>query len=45
MGKPSLGGIHMLPDVDPVAIHNLARGMTLKNAAAHLPFGGVRPAQ
>ncbi|MEI6291720.1 MAG: Glu/Leu/Phe/Val dehydrogenase dimerization domain-containing protein, partial [Chloroflexota bacterium] len=40
MGKPSMGGIRMLPDVTPSAIHNLARGMTLKNAAAHLPFGG-----
>ena len=40
MGKPSLGGIRMLPEVTPAAIHNLARGMTLKNAAASLPFGG-----
>ncbi|MEI7845855.1 MAG: Glu/Leu/Phe/Val dehydrogenase dimerization domain-containing protein [Chloroflexota bacterium] len=40
MGKPALGGIRMLPDVTPAAIHNLARGMTLKNAAAYLPFGG-----
>lgn len=40
MGKIALGGIRMLPDVTPAAIHNLARGMTLKNAAAHLPFGG-----
>jgi glutamate dehydrogenase (NAD(P)+) len=30
----------MLPDLTPAAIHNLARGMTLKNAAAQLPFGG-----
>lgn len=30
----------MLPDVTPFAIHNLARGMTLKNAAADLPYGG-----
>ena len=48
MGRPSMGGIRMLPDVTPAAIHNLARGMTLKNAAADLPFGGgksgiVRP--
>jgi glutamate dehydrogenase/leucine dehydrogenase len=28
------------PDVTPVAINNLARGMTLKNAAADLPYGG-----
>jgi len=40
MGKPSMGGIRMLPEVTPAAIHNLARGMTLKNAAAHLPYGG-----
>lgn len=40
MGRPSLGGIRMLPDVTPAAIYNLARGMTLKNAAADLPFGG-----
>lgn len=40
MGKPSMGGIRMLPDVTPAAIHNLARGMTLKNAAAQLPYGG-----
>jgi glutamate dehydrogenase (NAD(P)+) len=40
MGRPSMGGIRMLPDVTPSAIHNLARGMTLKNAAADLPFGG-----
>jgi glutamate dehydrogenase (NAD(P)+) len=35
-----MGGIRMLPDVTPAAIHNLARGMTLKNAAADLPYGG-----
>ena len=40
MGQPSMGGIRMLPDVTPAAIHNLARGMTLKNAAAQLPYGG-----
>lgn len=40
MGLPSMGGIRMLPDVTPAAIHNLARGMTMKNAAADLPFGG-----
>ncbi|UCF28673.1 MAG: glutamate dehydrogenase, partial [Chloroflexota bacterium] len=37
MGQPSMGGIRMLPDVTPAAIYNLARGMTLKNAAADLP--------
>jgi glutamate dehydrogenase (NAD(P)+) len=40
MGRPSMGGIRMLPEVKPEAIHNLARGMTLKNAAADLPYGG-----
>lgn len=40
MGSPSLGGIRMLPDITPLDIHNLARGMTLKNAAANLPYGG-----
>ena len=40
MGRPSMGGIRMLPKVTPTAIHNLARGMTLKNAAANLPYGG-----
>jgi len=40
MGKPSMGGIRMLPDITPADIHNLARGMTLKNAAANLPYGG-----
>ncbi|THB80673.1 MAG: CBS domain-containing protein [Desulfobacteraceae bacterium] len=40
MGAPSMGGTRMLPDITPDIIHNLARGMTLKNAAADLPFGG-----
>ncbi|MCP3875304.1 MAG: CBS domain-containing protein [Desulfobacteraceae bacterium] len=40
MGQPSMGGTRMLPDISPDIIHNLARGMTLKNAAADLPFGG-----
>lgn len=40
MGSPSMGGIRMLPDITVVDIHNLARGMTLKNAAANLPYGG-----
>ena len=40
MGQPSMGGIRMRPDLTPAAVHNLARGMTLKNAAADLPFGG-----
>jgi glutamate dehydrogenase/leucine dehydrogenase len=40
MGLPSMGGIRLSPDVTPAQIHNLARGMTMKNAAADLPFGG-----
>ena len=40
MGKPSMGGIRMLPNLTPSTVHNLARGMTLKNAAADLPYGG-----
>ncbi|CAG0945000.1 Catabolic NAD-specific glutamate dehydrogenase RocG [Anaerolineae bacterium] len=40
MGLPAMGGIRLAPDVTPAAIHNLARGMTLKNAAADLPYGG-----
>jgi len=40
MGKPAMGGIRMLADITPTAIHNMARGMTLKNAAADLPYGG-----
>lgn len=40
MGRPSMGGIRLSPDLTPSTIHNLARGMTLKNAAANLPYGG-----
>jgi glutamate dehydrogenase (NAD(P)+) len=40
MGLPAMGGIRLSPDVTPAQIHNLARGMTMKNAAADLPFGG-----
>ena len=40
MGRPSMGGIRMRPDLTPAAVFNLARGMTLKNAAADLPYGG-----
>lgn len=40
MGIPAMGGIRLAPDITPAAIHNLARGMTMKNAAADLPFGG-----
>ncbi len=40
MGRPSMGGMRMRPALSPAAIFNLARGMTLKNAAANLPYGG-----
>jgi glutamate dehydrogenase/leucine dehydrogenase len=40
MGSPAMGGIRMLPQITPLDIHNLARGMTLKNGAANLPYGG-----
>ena len=40
MGKPSLGGTRFIPTVSVREIASLARGMTLKNAAADLPFGG-----
>jgi glutamate dehydrogenase (NAD(P)+) len=40
MGRPSMGGIRMRPDLTPAAVFNLARGMTLKNSAADLPYGG-----
>ena len=40
MGRPAMGGIRMLPELKPATIFNLARGMTLKNAAADLPYGG-----
>jgi glutamate dehydrogenase (NAD(P)+) len=40
MGRPSMGGIRMLPDLTPEEIFYRARGMTLKNAASDLPYGG-----
>ncbi|MFM8319406.1 MAG: Glu/Leu/Phe/Val dehydrogenase dimerization domain-containing protein [Chloroflexota bacterium] len=40
MGRPAMGGIRMLADITPSEVHSRARGMTLKNAAADLPFGG-----
>ncbi len=44
MGRPALGGIRVLPDITPAIAHSMARGMTLKNAAANLPFGGGKVA-
>lgn len=40
MGRPSMGGIRLQPEITPCEVHNLARAMTLKNAAANLPYGG-----
>ena len=37
---PSIGGIRMAPDVTATEAFRLARGMTLKNAAAGLAHGG-----
>lgn len=37
---PSIGGVRMAPDVSTREVFRLARGMTLKNAAAGLPHGG-----
>ncbi len=40
MGRPSMGGIRISTELNPATIFHLARGMTLKNAAANLPYGG-----
>jgi glutamate dehydrogenase (NAD(P)+) len=37
---PSIGGVRMAPDVSTEECFRLARVMTLKNAAAGLPYGG-----
>jgi len=37
---PSIGGIRMAPDVSTEEAFRLARAMTMKNSAAHLPHGG-----
>lgn len=37
---PALGGIRIAPDVSVEECFRLARSMTLKNAAADLPYGG-----
>ena len=37
---PALGGVRMAPDVSAEECFRLARAMTLKNAAADVPFGG-----
>src|SRR3989304_4033375 len=37
MGRPSMGGIRMRPDLTPAAAFKLARAMTLKKTPAPLP--------
>jgi glutamate dehydrogenase/leucine dehydrogenase len=37
---PAIGGVRMAVDVTVAEVARLARAMTLKNAAAGLPFGG-----
>ncbi len=37
---PALGGVRIAPDVSAEECFRLARAMTLKNAAADLPYGG-----
>lgn len=37
---PAVGGVRLMPTVSPDEVARLARAMTLKNAAAGLPFGG-----
>lgn len=41
---PSIGGIRMAPDVSTQEVFRLARSMTLKNAAAGIPYGGGKSA-
>jgi len=40
MGRPAMGGIRISNELTPARVFHLARGMTLKNAAANLPYGG-----
>jgi glutamate dehydrogenase/leucine dehydrogenase len=37
---PAIGGVRMAPDLTVEEVMRLARAMTLKNAAAGLPYGG-----
>ena len=39
---PAIGGVRMAPDVSLEECFRLARGMTLKTAAAELPHGGAK---
>src|SRR5262249_44328594 len=40
--RVSAGGTRMLPDVDPEGVTRLARPMTWKHAAFHLPYAGAK---
>ena len=37
---PAIGGVRMAPDLTVTEVLRLARAMTLRNAAAGLPYGG-----
>ena len=39
---PGIGGVRMAADVSVIEVARLARAMTMKNAAAGLPFGGAK---
>jgi glutamate dehydrogenase/leucine dehydrogenase len=39
---PGIGGVRMAADVSIIEVARLARAMTMKNAAAGLPFGGAK---
>jgi glutamate dehydrogenase (NAD(P)+) len=41
---PAIGGVRMAPDVSTNEVLRLARSMTLKNAAAGIPYGGGKSA-
>ncbi len=41
---PAVGGVRMAPNVTTGEAFRLARAMTLKNAAAGIPFGGAKSA-
>lgn len=41
---PAVGGVRMAPNVTTAEVFRLARAMTLKNAAAGIPYGGAKSA-
>lgn len=41
---PGIGGVRMAPNVSTEEVFRLARAMTLKNAAAGIPYGGAKSA-